>query len=112
MPTCGKLCAGFQRALRQGSGGTWQCVRGLAGASLDDVLCVQLDRQVGRDNCVSWSGRSLQIPAQQHRHHYVKATVWVHEYPDGRLAVFDGPRCLARYDTTGTLLDDPLSRAA
>lgn len=83
-----------------------------AGASLNDVLCVQLDRQVGRDNCVSWSGRSLQIPAQQHRHHYVKATVRVHEYPDGRLAVFDGPRCLARYDRTGTLLDDPLSRAA
>jgi hypothetical protein len=82
------------------------------GASLNDVLCVQLDRQVGRDNCVSWSGRSLQIPAQQHRHHYVKATVRVHEYPDGRLAVFDGPRCLARYDRTGTLLDDPLSRAA
>ena len=83
-----------------------------AGASLDDVLCVQLDRQVGRDNCVSWSGRSLQIPAQQHRHHYVKATVRVHEYPDGRLAVFDGPRCLARYDRNGNLLDDPLSRAA
>ncbi len=83
-----------------------------AGASLDDVLCVQLDRQVGRDNCVSWSGRSLQIPAQQHRHHYVKATVRVHEYPDGQLAVFDGPRCLARYDTKGTLLDDALFRAA
>ena len=83
-----------------------------AGVSLDDVLCVQLDRQVGRDNCVSWSGRSLQIPAQQHRHHYVKATVRVHEYPDGQLAVFDGPRCLARYDRTGTLLDDPLSRTA
>ena len=83
-----------------------------AGVALDDVLCVQLDRQVGRDNCVSWSGRSLQIPAQKHRHHYVKATVRVHEYPDGHLAVFDGPRCLARYDKNGTLLDDPLSHAA
>jgi hypothetical protein len=83
-----------------------------AGASLDDVLCVQLDRRVGRDNCVSWSGRSLQIPAQRHRHHYVKATVRVHEYPDGQLAVFDGPRCLARYDTKGTLLDDASSRVA
>jgi hypothetical protein len=47
-----------------------------------------------------------------HRHHYVKATVRVHEYPDGQLAVFDGPRCLARYDRNGTLLDDPMSRAA
>ena len=65
-----------------------------------------------RDNCVSWSGRSLQIPAQQHRHHYVRVTVRVHEYPDGKLAIFDGPRCLARYDANGALLDDPLSRAA
>ena len=59
-----------------------------AGASLDDVLCVQLDRQVGRDNCVSLSCLSQQIPAQQHRHHDLKATVRVHEYPDGRLVVF------------------------
>lgn len=78
-----------------------------AGAPLDDVLCVRVDRQVGRDNCVSWSGLSLQIPAQAHRHHYVKAAVRVHEYPDGRLAVFDGPRCLARYDAKGVLTDDP-----
>jgi len=85
---------------------------GYTGALLDDVPCVQLDRQVGRDNCVSWSGRSLQIPAQQHRHHYVRVTVRVHEYPDGKLAIFDGPRCLARYDANGALLDDPLSRAA
>ena len=68
------------------------------GASLDEVLCVQEDRQVGRDNCVSWSGRSLQIPAQQHRHHYVKATVRVKLYTNGSLSIFDGPRCLARYD--------------
>jgi hypothetical protein len=48
----------------------------------------------GSTDCVSLSGRSLQIPAQQHRHHYVKATVRVHEYPDGQLAAFDGPHCL------------------
>lgn len=83
-----------------------------AGASLDDVLCIQLDRQVGRDNCVAWFGRSLQIPAQTHRHHYVKATVRVHEYPNGQLAIFDGPRRLARYDANGSLLDDPLPHAA
>ena len=64
------------------------------GIALDEVLCVQEDRQVGRDNCVSWSGQSLQIPEQRHRRHYVKAMVCVHHYPDGRLAIFDGPRCL------------------
>jgi transposase len=72
-----------------------------AGPSLDDVLCLQEDRQVGRDNCVQWYGRALQIPPQPHRHHYVKATVRVHQYPDGRLAIFDGPRCLARFDRKG-----------
>jgi hypothetical protein len=72
---------------------------------LEDVLCVQEDRQVGRDNCVRWNGRSLQIPPQRHRHHYVKATVRVHEYPDGRLAIFDGPRCLARFAPDGSPID-------
>lgn len=81
------------------------------GRPLEDVLCVQEDRQVGRDNCVIWRGRSLQIPPQPHRHHYVKATLRVHEYPDGRLALFDGPRELARYDAKGRLLDAS-SRAA
>jgi hypothetical protein len=78
----------------------------LDGLALAEVLCVQEDRQVGRDNCVSWLKRSLQIPEQRHRHHYVKATVSVRHYPDARLAVFDGPRCLARYDALGTLIEE------
>jgi diaminopimelate decarboxylase len=81
------------------------------GVMLEDVLCVREDRVVGRDNCVSWSSRPLQIPEQRHRRHYVKATVCVHEYPDGRLAVFDGPRCLARYDANGGLIDEPTPSA-
>jgi hypothetical protein len=76
-----------------------------AGRPLADVLCVQEDRQVGRDNCVRWNGCSLQIPPQRHRHHYVKATVRVHEYPDGRLVVFDGPRPLASFDPHGQPID-------
>jgi Helix-turn-helix domain len=82
------------------------------GGALEDILCQQLDRQVGRDNCVSWRGKSLQIPQQAHRHHYVRATVRVHEYPDGRLAIFDGPRCLARYGVDATLTDPQLKEAA
>jgi len=83
-----------------------------ADPPLADVLCVQADRQVGRDNCVLWSRRSLQIPPQLHRHHYVKATVRIHEYPDGMLAIFDGPRCLARYDRDGGPSDTAVPRAA
>lgn len=78
-----------------------------AGRPLEDILCVQEKRQVGRDNCVVWKGISLQIPPQPHRHHYVRATVSVHEYPDGRFAIFDGPGCLARFEPTGKPIDVP-----
>jgi transposase len=81
------------------------------GRPIEDTLCVQEDRVVGADNCVSWRRRSLQIPPQRHRQHYVRATVRVHQYPDGSLAIFDGPRCLARFDTKGRP-DNVVSRAA
>jgi len=80
------------------------------GRPLEDVLCIQEDRQVARDNCVQWKGLFLQIPPQRHRHHYVKATVRVHEYPDGNFAIFDGPSCLARFDPSGKPIN--ASRAA
>jgi Helix-turn-helix domain len=72
---------------------------------LDDILCVQEERVVGRDNTVRYEARVLQIPQQRHRHHFVKASVRVHEYPDGRLAIFHGPRRLADYEADGTLID-------
>ena len=81
------------------------------GRPLEDVLCVQEDRVVGADNCVSWHRHSLQIPPQRHRRHYVRATVRVHHYPDGSLAIFDGPRCLARFDHKGHA-SDAVSQAA
>src|SRR4051794_36286010 len=72
---------------------------------LDDILCVQAERVVQNDNTVRYQGRVLQIPEQRHRRHFVKATVRVHEYPDGRLAIFHGPRRLADYEPDGTLID-------
>jgi len=77
-----------------------------------DILCVQEERVVGNDNTVRYKGRVLQIPADRHRRHYVKATVRVHEYPDGMLAVFYGPRRLARYSAAGALSDEPHQQAA
>ena len=72
---------------------------------LAEVLCVQVERVVGNDNCVRYDGRCLQIPPHRHRHHFVKVKVRVHAYEDGRLAVFHGPRCLARYQPDGRLAD-------
>lgn len=74
---------------------------------LAEILCVQLERLVGNDNCVRYGGLSLQIPAQRHRHHFVKVRVRVHAYANGRLAVFHGPRCLARYTAAGRLSEAP-----
>ncbi len=79
---------------------------------LEDILCVQDERVVGNDNTVRYKGRTLQIPADRHRHHYVKATVRVHEYPDGGLAVFHGPRCLARYRADGEAIEADDTRQA
>lgn len=73
---------------------------------LKEVLCIREDRVVGRDNCVSYQRLSLQLPPDRQRHHHVKARVKVHEYPDGCLAVFRGPRCLARYRADGTLIGE------
>ena len=71
------------------------------GSSLDDILCEQFERTVGKDNCVKFDGLTLQIPGDRHRHHYVKAKVRVHRYGDGSLALFHGPRKLVYYDAQG-----------
>lgn len=75
------------------------------GAHLAEILCVQEERVVANDNTVRYQGRSLQIPSDTHRFHYVKVLVRVHAYPDGTLAVFHGPRCLARYHADGRQID-------
>lgn len=74
--------------------------------ALVDILCVQTHRVVARDNTVSYQGRTLQIPQGEGRPHYVKANVRVHEYPNGTLAVFHGPRRLARYTAQGEEIVD------
>lgn len=69
-----------------------------------DILCIQEDRKVGNDNTVKWRHLSLQLPPSRLRPHFVRATVRVHEYPDGRLAVFWGPHLLAHYDPRGSMI--------
>jgi len=76
-------------------------VTGSDPAILADILCIQQDRVVSRDNTVAYEGRTLQLPQSPLRAHYVKANVKVREYPDGTLAVFHGPRRLARYTAQG-----------
>jgi transposase len=77
-----------------------------------DILCVQEERVVGNDNTVRYRGLALQIPPSPLRPHFVKARVRVHDYPDGTLAIFHGPRCLARYRADGSALDHDQPLAA
>ena len=79
---------------------------------IDDFLCLHAQRVVARDNTVRYGKRILQLPAGPDRPHYVKARVRIHDYPDGTLAVFHGPRCLARYQSNGDPIDTQTRKAA
>jgi len=82
-------------------------------ALLREILCVQDERIVARDNTVAYEGLKLQLPPSPARAHYVKAKVKVRRYPDGTLALFHGPRRLADYDAAGKLVEaTPLKAAA
>jgi transposase len=74
---------------------------------LAETLCLEEERVVARDNTVAYANRRLQLPASKTRAHYVKATVKVREYPDGTLAVFHGPRRVARYCAQGVEIAPP-----
>ena len=81
-------------------------------AGLTDILGVEEERVVARDNTVAYAGLRLQLPQSRARAHYVKARVKVHVYPDGTLAVFHGPRLLAHYDAAGHALEGDRLKAA
>jgi transposase len=68
---------------------------------LAETLCIEEERVVAHDNTVAYGGRRLQLPASKARAHYVKARVKVRQYPDATLAVFHGPRRIARYSAHG-----------
>ena len=70
-------------------------------------------RAVGRDNCVRFEGLALQLPADRHRAHCIKARVKVRRHADGTLSVWHGPRRLAKCASTGEpLADGELAAAA
>jgi transposase len=75
-------------------------------ARLAEILCIEDERVVARDNTVAYEGLRLQLPESRLRAHYVKARIKVRQYPDGTLAVFHGPRLVARYDAAGGPLHD------
>ena len=77
-----------------------------------EILCIHEERVVSGDNTVRYKNRTLQIPADSHRHHYVKARVRVHEYPNGQIAIFHGPRKLVQFTAEGKEIRDHQKHAA
>src|SRR4051794_11363226 len=75
----------------------------IPGVDLNEILCVQEDRQVDKDNTVVFARLRLQIPPSPLRPHFVKARVRVRRYANGSHAIFHRPRCLGRYDAAGVL---------
>ena len=69
-------------------------------AGLVDILCIEEERVVARDNTVAYRDFGCSCRKARLRAHYVKARVKLRQYPDGTLAVFHGPRLLARYDAS------------
>ena len=67
----------------------------LTGFALDEVLCIQEERVVAKDNTLRYKGISIQVVEDAARCSYAKCKVRVHEYTDGNLAVFHGPRKLS-----------------
>lgn len=84
----------------------------LLGVDIDNILCRQVERQVSKDSCVSYQGITLQLPSDRQFRHFAKKTVRVHEYPDGQLALFHGPRCLAQYSADGQIQQQSKKAAA
>lgn len=74
------------------------------GHNLDDILCIQEDRVVQKDNTVRYNSLILQIPPNAHRHHYVKAEVEVHAYLNKTIGIFYGHQNIGYYNSRGELL--------
>jgi transposase len=82
-------------------------------ALLREILCIEEERIVARDNTVAFDGLRLQLPESPARAHFVKARVKLRRYPDATIAVFHGPRPIARYTSQGELIaPQPIKAAA
>ncbi len=82
------------------------------GVDLDQILCHEEARQVGKDNTVALDGIRLQIAKQPGRHSCAGLTVTVRRHLDGTHSIWWGPRRLGRFDHHGRPLKEPAELAA
>jgi transposase len=80
------------------------------GCDLDQILCFEEPRVVGKDNVVQWERYALQVPAQPGRRSCAGLPVLVRRHLDQHFTIWCGDRCLARFSSAGRL--SPISTAA
>jgi transposase len=73
----------------------------IGGADLDQILCHEEQRTVGRDNTVVLGNIPLQIPKQPGRATCSGLCVTARRHLNGTHSVWWGPRCLGRFDSRG-----------
>lgn len=76
----------------------------VGGADLDQILCHEEARSVGKDNTVVLGGVRLQITKQPGRVTCAGLEVVVRRHLDGTHSIWRGPRCWGRYDLRGRVL--------
>ncbi|HSL47446.1 MAG TPA: hypothetical protein VK878_00170 [Candidatus Deferrimicrobiaceae bacterium] len=76
----------------------------LRRVDLDQILCVEEDRVVSRDNVVTVDRVALQLAKQPGRRTCAGLRVLVRRHFPGHYSVWYGARCLGRYDGQGRAL--------
>ena len=72
---------------------------------LERIFSLQFERNVNRDNTVSFQNLSLQIERVRWRATLAGCQVVVHQHLNGTLSLTHGPHCLGRYDASGAPSD-------
>jgi len=76
----------------------------LGRVDLDQILCVEEERVVGRDNVVTLAGVALQVAKQPGRRTCAGLRVLARRHLDDSYSLWYGARCLGRYDRQGRAL--------
>jgi transposase len=76
----------------------------LGRVDLEQILCVEEERVVGRDNVVTAAGLALQVAKQPGRRSCAGLRVLVRRHLNGEHSLWYGARCLGRYDRQGRAL--------
>jgi hypothetical protein len=76
----------------------------LGRVDLNQILCVEEERVVGRDNVVTAAGLALQVAKQPGRRSCAGLRVLVRRHLNGEHSLWYGAGCLGRYDRQGPAL--------